>query len=137
MLEDLGLDGEMMDEYVPGVCNIGSAEITRRKRLGWIGVGATGILGSVLVFSHVPALWRLSLFVPAFIAATGFLQGFMHFCAGFGRRGVFNFGAQVGKTEEVEQAEYRRKDRQKALQIFAYSVLIAIVVATAVLLLPF
>jgi uncharacterized membrane protein YidH (DUF202 family) len=60
----------------------------------------------------------------------------MRFCAGFGMRGVFNFGPQVGKTEEVEQAEYRRKDKQKALQILAYSALIAIVVATAVFLLP-
>ena len=128
---------KLLDEYVPGVCNIGSAEITRRKRSGWIGVGATGILGLVLVFSHAPGVWRLSLFIPAFIAATGFLQGFMHFCAGFGMKGVFNFGTQVGRAEEVEQAEYRRKDKQKALQIVAYSVLIAIVVAIAVFVLPF
>jgi hypothetical protein len=85
---------------------------------------------------HIPSLWRLSLFVPVFFAAAGFLQGFMHFCAGFGMRGVFNFGSKVGKTEEVEQAEYRSKDKQKALQILAYSVLIAIVLATAAFLLP-
>ena len=125
-----------MDEYQPGVCNIGSAETARRMRSGWIGVGATGILSLVLVLFHVPTVWRLSLFVPAFFAATGFLQGFMHFCAGFGMRGVFNLGPQVGKTEEVEQPEYRSKDKQKALQILAYSALIAIVVATAVYLLP-
>ena len=125
-----------MDGYQPGVCNIGSAETARRMRSGWIGVGATGILSLVLVLFHVQAVWRLSLFVPAFFAATGFLQGFMHFCAGFGMRGVFNLGPQVGKTEEVEQAEYRSKDKQKALQILAYSALIAIVVATAVYLLP-
>ena len=113
-----------MDEYQPGVCNIGSAEITMRNayRLDW-SRSYRRSLRLVLVLFHVPALWRLSLFVPAFFAATGFLQGFMHFCAGFGMRGVFNFGAQVGKTEEVEQAEYRRKDKQKALQILAYSVL--------------
>ena len=126
----------IMDGYQPGVCNIGSAEIARRMRAGWIGVGTTAILGLVLVLSHVPVVWRLSLSVPAFLAATGLLQGFMHFCAAFGMRGVFNFG-KVGKVEEVRQAEYRRKDRQNALQILAYSVLTAIVVATAVFLLPF
>jgi hypothetical protein len=126
-----------MDGYQPGVCNIGSAEIARRMRSGWIGVGATAILGLVVVLFHVPAVWRLSLFVPAFFAATGLLQGFMHFCAAFGMRGVFNFELDVGKTKDVGQAEYRRKDRQKALQLLAYSVLIAIVVTTAVFLLPF
>jgi hypothetical protein len=126
----------MMGEYQPGTCNIGSAEIAKRKQIGWIGVGATAILGLALVFFHVPTVWRLSLFAPAFLAATGFLQGFMHFCAGFGMRGVFNFGPQVGKTEEVEQAEYRRKDKQKAVQIITYSALIAIVLATAVFFLP-
>jgi hypothetical protein len=134
--EDLRWDDEIMGEYQPGTCNIGSAEIARRKRTGFIGVGATAILGLALVLFHLPAVWRLSLFVPAFFAATGFLQGFMHFCAGFGMRGVFNFGPQVGKTEEVEQAEYRRKDKQKALQILAYSALISIVVATAIFFLP-
>jgi len=125
-----------MSEYQPGVCNIGSAEIARRKRTGWIGVGATGILGLVLFFFHVPAVWRLSLFVPAFVAATGLLQGFIHFCAGFGIRGVFNLGPKVGKTEDVQQAEYRRKDKRKAFQITAYSALIAIGLAIVVFLLP-
>jgi len=125
-----------MAEYQAGVCNIGSAEISRRMRSGWIGVGATTILALVLFLFRVPAVWRLSLFVPAFFAATGFLQGFMHFCAGFGMRGVFNFGRQVGKTEKVEQAEYRRKDKQKALQILAYSALIAIGLALAIFVLP-
>lgn len=125
-----------MSEYQPGVCNIGSAEIARRKRAGWIGVGATAILSLVVFLFHVPAIWRLSLFVPAFFAATGILQGFMHFCAGFGMRGVFNLGPQVGKTEYVKQAEYRQKDKQKAFQITAYSALIAIGLATVVFLLP-
>jgi hypothetical protein len=71
---------------------------------------ATGILWLGLVLFHVPALWRLGLFVPAFFAATGFLQGFMHLSAGFGMRGVFNFGPQVGKTEEV--ASRISKERQ-------------------------
>jgi hypothetical protein len=65
---------EIMSEYRPGVCNIGSAEIARRMRAGWIGVGATAIVSLVLVLFHVPTVWRLSLFVPAFFAATGLLQ---------------------------------------------------------------
>jgi hypothetical protein len=50
----------------------------------------------------------------------------MHFCAGFGMRGVFNFGPSIGKTDTVSQAEFRAKDRRKAQQIFFYATLIGI-----------
>jgi hypothetical protein len=44
------------------------------------------------------------------LSTEGFLQTAFHFCAGFGMQGVFNFGAEVGKTETVEQAEFRQND---------------------------
>ena len=85
-------------------------------------------LAGFIIF-RVPAGWRLFLVLPAGAAATGFLQSALHFCAGFAMRGVFNFGAAVGTTETVEQAEFRRKDKAKALQIFGWSVLIGVGVA--------
>jgi hypothetical protein len=30
------------------------------------------------------------------MGATGFLQAAMHFCAGFGMRGLINFGSEIG-----------------------------------------
>jgi len=68
---------------------------------------------------------------------SGHLQPCSLFCAAFGMRGVFNFGPQMGKTEDVGRAEYHRKDRQKALQIIGYSVLIALVVTTTAFFSPF
>jgi hypothetical protein len=115
-------------QYVPGVCNIGPAEIRLRKRLGWWGLVITIILWAGLVWLGAPAAWRLIVFLPVFFSANGFLQGFMHFCAGFGMKGAFNFGPTVGKTDTVSQAEFRAMDRKKAQQIFAYSALIGIVV---------
>ena len=125
-------------EYIPGVCNIGPAEIRMRRMSGWIGLGATILLWVLFFLFRVPALWRLMLFIPATMSATGFLQAAMHFCAAFGMRGVFNFGPNVGKTDTVEQAEFRRKDRQKALMILLYSSLVGIAVAAAgyLLILP-
>jgi hypothetical protein len=117
------------DKYIPGVCNIGPAEINRRKRGGWVGVGVTILLWLAFWALRVPAAWRLTLFFPAFLSAEGFLQAALHFCAGFGMRGVFNFGAEVGKTETVEQAEFRRKDLRKARLISLYSALIGIAIA--------
>ena len=108
-----------------------------RRRSGWIGVGATIVLWAAFWLLHVPAGWRLLLFFPAALAATGFLQAAMHFCAAFGMRGVFNFGSNVGMTDNVEQAEFRRQDQQKARLIILYSALIGLVVAIAGYLLVF
>jgi hypothetical protein len=118
-------------EYIPGVCNIGPAEIRRRRQSGWLGLGATALLWAAFVVFRVPAPWRLLLFFPAMIGATGFFQAAFHFCAGFGMRGVFNFGPEVGKTDTVEQAEFRMKDRKKARDISLYAALVGIAVAVA------
>jgi hypothetical protein len=118
-------------EYVPGVCNIGPAEIRRRRQSGWLGLGATVLLWAVFFIFRVPAPWRVLLFFPAMIGATGFFQAALHFCAGFGMRGVFNFGADVGKTETIEQVEFRRKDRRKARMISLYAALVGIAFAAA------
>lgn len=122
---------EQKTQYIPGVCNIGPAEIAVRKRLGWYGLLITVVLEALFIWFGVSPWVRLVLFVPMFFSANGFLQGFMHFCAGFGMRGLFNFGPQVGKTDTVSQAEFRALDRKKAQQIFLYAVIIALVVALA------
>jgi hypothetical protein len=125
------------NEYVPGVCNIGRAEIRQRKLIGWVALAVTvGIWIAFGVFAVAP-IWRLSLIVPASIAATGFLQAAWHFCATFGVLGVSNFGPNVGKTDTVEQAEFRRQDRRTALKIFALSVLAGAVVTAAAYFIPF
>ncbi len=116
-------------EYVPGVCNIGFPEIKMRKTTGWLALGFTIIPGIALYFLPVPAGWRLLLFIPATISAIGFLQAYMHFCVAYGWMGVFNLGSKIGRKETVEQAEFRRKDRQKALRIIFYSILSGIIVA--------
>ena len=116
-------------EYVPGVCNIGPAEIRKRRQGGWFGLAATVLLWAVFWIFRVAAPWRLFLFLPAIIGATGFIQAALHFCAGFGMRGVFNFGSELGKTDTVEQAEFRRKDLRTARLIGLYSALIGLVIA--------
>lgn len=123
-------------EYVPGVCNIGPAEIRRRRKSGWIGLGATILLEAVLAVFRVAAPWRLFLFFPASLGAAGFLQAALHFCAGFGMQGVFNFGPQVGTTEATEQGVDRIKDIQKARRIGVYSALVGIVIAILGFALP-
>ena len=117
-------------EYIPGVCNIGDVEIKQRKRIGWIGLIFTVLIWLKLEALQIFGPWRLILFIPAAISATGFLQGLMHFCAGFGMQGVFNFGPKLYKTDTVSQAEFRAQDRKKAITILSYSILIGVAITT-------
>lgn len=119
---------EMQNKYIPGVCNIGPEEIKKRKQAGWIGLIATIALWAIFIWLNIPSIWRLSLFFPAMMSATGFLQAYMHFCAYFGFASLFNFG-DVGKTDSVSQAEFRAKDKRRAWQIIIYAVLIGIAIA--------
>ncbi|VVB89708.1 Uncharacterised protein [uncultured archaeon] len=126
----------MEDKYIPGVCNIGKSETERRKQAGWIGLVITVLLYILFVYLDVPRLLRLAIFIPAMMAAAGFLQAHMHFCAYFGMSGVFNFSKEIGKTDTVEQAEFRAMDRRKAWRIIIFSVVTGIVVAAIAYYLP-
>lgn len=130
-------------QYIPGACNIGLAEVRQRKRLGWVMLVVTVGLWIALAVFGVSRGWRLALFVPATLSATGFLQAAWHFCATFGVLGLSNFGPQVGRTDSVksedtaEQAEFRRQDRRTALRIIALSLLAGAAVAAAAYFSPF
>jgi hypothetical protein len=121
--------------YQPGICNIGSAEIARRRMAGHVGLIATVILLAVLVAIGAPLPARLLVALPAAGAASGYLQAWLKFCAGFGSRGIFNFGA-VGQTEQVPDAEARSSDRARARQIGLASLAIGVAVGVAAILLP-
>ncbi len=122
-------------EYQPGVCNIGPAEISRRRRAGYVGLAATVVLLGVLVAIGAPPFARLIVALPAAVAVSGYLQGRLHFCAGFGSRGVFNFGP-LGQTHEVVDGEARRRDRARAMQIGVASLVLGVASGVAAFLLP-
>ena len=116
------------NQYIPGVCNIGPAEIKKRKQAGWMGLATTVVLWGIFIYLNAAPPWRLLLFFPVMMSAVGFIQAYMHFCAYFGFASFFNFG-DVGKNDTVLQAEFRFQDRRKAWQIIIYSVIIGIAVA--------
>jgi hypothetical protein len=121
--------------YQPGVCNIGPAEIRRRRASGWLGL-AIAVVYLALAFGLAwPAPWRLLVALPVFLSAQGFLQAAFHFCVGFASRGLYNFGA-LGSEESVQDAEFRRRDLRKALLITVLSAAIAAVVAVGAFLIP-
>jgi hypothetical protein len=121
--------------YQPGTCNIGHEEIARRRRSGHVGVVAAVALLGALVVLDTPPVTRLLVGVPAAVAASGYLQARLRFCAGFGLRGVFNFGA-VGPTERVEDAEARRLDRRRSMQINAAAMSVGVITGVIAAALP-
>lgn len=122
-------------EYQAGVCNIGPEEIAARRRAGHVGLAATVLMFAGLVLVGAPPVARLVLFVPAAVAASGYLQAWLKFCAAFGSRGIFNFGP-MGATTSVSDDASRARDRRKALQIGLASGLIGLAVAVMAVFLP-
>lgn len=114
--------------YVPGSCNIGPDERASRRKMGIFSTIGAIVLLLVLLATNANKPWRLLLFLPVAGAAMGFLQDRMHFCAGYGFKGVLNVLGPVGETEDVMTAEFRKHDKQKALQISALSVAAGVLV---------
>lgn len=121
--------------YQPGTCNIGPAEIARRRGAGHVGLGAAIVLLAGLVAIGAPPPVRLLVALPAAAAASGYLQARFRFCAGFGSRGIYNFG-ELGQTLQVEDVEARRRDRARATQIGLASVAIGVAVGLVAVGLP-
>jgi hypothetical protein len=128
----LGLEST---RYQAGVCNIGPAEIARRRRSGHVGALITIGLLAVLVALDVPAPVRLLVALPAAGAASGYLQAFFRFCAAFASKGLFNFGA-LGSPEQVVDAADHARDRRRANQILLGSLAIGLLVGIVAVALP-
>jgi hypothetical protein len=124
----------MVDQYVPGTCNIGPAEIAMRRRVGHAGLIATVVLAAVLLAVDAAPAWRLLLALPAALAAVGYLQAWLRFCANFGFRGVYNFDA-LGHEQRVAAEEARAQDRRRAILVGVGSAAIGLAVALLSLLL--
>jgi hypothetical protein len=98
------------DGYISGVCNIGPAEIRRRR------------------------FDRLTIALPAFVFSIGFVQSRKKFCLAFGFMGAFNFG-KVGAITKVLTPEQRAADRKTAVTLLAQAfALTAVIVLVTVFL---
>jgi hypothetical protein len=121
--------------YQPGACNIGPAEIARRRRAGHVGLLATLALLGALIAIGAPPLARLLVALPAAGSATGYLQARFRFCVAFASRGIFNFGS-LGRSDQVVDADSRARDRARAMQIGLASLAVGVAVGLVAVLLP-
>jgi hypothetical protein len=111
-------------DYTPGACNIGAAEIRRRRNAGWAGLALLAAGWAAILLTDAPAWWALLLFVPALGAAAGFVQAAYRFCFYFGFASLFNFG-ELGREARVADRESLMRDRKQAWRVMSVSVLAA------------
>jgi hypothetical protein len=121
-------------DYIPGTCNIGPQERVLRRMVGYVCVGFFTALFLVFYFTHAPYGLRLILLVPAFVGSVGFIQDAMRFCVNFGFRGLHNLTRSAGVTLTVQDADFRRLDREKAIEILCYSLITALAITYLALL---
>jgi len=117
--------------YIPGVCNIGKAEMKVRRNFA-IKMGILSVIvAAALIYFRVDKLWRLVLVLPFTSFGIGILQWYYKFCANFGLRGIFNFG-ELGKNIPVEMMDFAKADRNKAIKILVQGSLIGIVITVII-----
>jgi len=112
----------MSDTYIPGTCNLGKPEVRRRQFVALLGL-------ALAIFSGL-ALWnaaitvKITLFLPFFVFATGFVQSRRKFCMAYGFAGAFNLG-KLGELSKVQDPAFRAADRKTAISILGQAALLA------------
>ena len=112
----------MSDTYIPGTCNLGKPEVRRRQFVALLGL-------ALAIFSGL-ALWnaaitvKITLFLPFFVFATGYVQSRRKFCMAYGFAGAFNLG-KLGELSKVQDPAFRAADRKTAIFILGQAALLA------------
>jgi hypothetical protein len=128
------LDSMTLDRSIGPRCNIGPAEIARRRRSATVMTAVAAIAAVLLVAAHVPPVVRLAIWPFAAAAAVNWMQVVHRFCVAFGTLGIENFGA-LGSQVPVDPAT-RATDRRKVVQLVAEGSLIGLVVTLALVAVP-
>lgn len=105
------------DRSIGPRCNIGPAEVARRRRSAWVFTALAAAVAIGLVALDVPPVARLALFPFAAGAAVNWAQVVHRFCVAFGAIGIENFG-RIGDEQKVSP-EQRAEDRRRVAQLVA------------------
>lgn len=120
-----------MDTYQAGVCNIGGAEVARRRQVAILGGVLYLALALYAVIQNFSPAASLVLLAPASIFAIGFVQSRKRFCLAYGLMGTFNF-QKLGSVTKIEDKTALAADRKTALQIIVQSLGIAFILTALI-----
>ena len=122
-----------MSEYISGACNIGPAEIKRRKQGAVVGGIAFLLTALLLISTNTSSLARLIAFLPALLFTVGLIQSRRKFCVAYGFLGVFSL-EKLGATTKIYINQDLKADRSYAIKLLLQSVLAAAVLTAFVAL---
>lgn len=122
-----------MSEYQSGVCNIGPAEIKRRRQGALVGAVLFAISTLLFVVTDASTSTRTITFIPALLFAVGIIQSKRRFCVAYGFMGVFSLD-RLGDTKKISLNQDLKADRKYAIKLLLQSVAIAIVLTALVVL---
>ncbi|HEY5620124.1 MAG TPA: hypothetical protein VIK88_00530 [Candidatus Bathyarchaeia archaeon] len=115
------MGGKTSQEYVPGVCNIGSRGRAMRLATGSVVLAVSALVAITLFGQGGFRLLRLLLAFPAYAGLLSILEGAMSFCVFHASRGTYDLFERIavpwGRSETrrpVESEEWRRRDHRKA-----------------------
>ncbi len=129
------VDSPSAPGYRPGACNIGPAELERRRRSAIALTGITALVAVALVAAGVPPILRLAVAPFAASAVVSWQQVIRRFCVAFGALGVRNFGA-LGQQVRVEDEQARAADRRLVVRVLVESGLAGLAFAALLVALP-
>lgn len=122
-----------MSEYISGACNIGPAEIKRRKQGAVIGGIAFTLTALLFVSTDATTSTRLIVFIPALLFTVGLIQSRRKFCVAYGFLGVFSL-EKLGATTKISINQDLKADRKYAIKLLLQSVATAAVLTALVAL---
>ena len=124
-----------IDRYQAGGCNIGPAEIARRRRVGLVGLAVAAALVVLLLVVDAPSWLRLVIAVPLAGGLVSLQQVRKRFCVGFAMAGLRNLG-ELGRVERVTDASDRAADRRAAIRLALPPAVLGVALALAFATLP-
>lgn len=106
------------ENYIPGVCNIGPEEITRRRRIGYAGLALCFLWIATVEGFDLQTGYRFFLIIPAAVMFFGFFQARQKFCFRYAITGVHRF-QRVHQVTKVEVPDFLKQDRRTAWILLA------------------
>lgn len=121
--------------YIPGMCNINTAEVAYRRKAMWFGIGlSVALLVALLVLGAEWWIRILVLFVPVYVGAIGYLQVKNKFCVSYGASGQQNASEDSDAAADVgtENALIDKKKARK-MNLQALGITLTVLVVTALI----
>lgn len=122
--------------YIPGVCNINTAEIAYRRKSAYVLLAITIALALPLLLLDVPNAARLILFFPIFLTVVCYLQVRYKFCVGYGAAGKQNAAEGDKVAQDIIDAASRKLDTERTRKIKLQAAAIAAVLTLILVVIP-